>query len=254
MNMDELLSIMATLRDPQKGCPWDLEQTMDTIAPHTLEEAYELVDAIENKDNEHIVSELGDLLFQVVFYCQIAKENYGYGFEEVVKKLCEKMKARHPHIFSDASVRNADEQSILWEKIKADERQGASVLSDVPLNLPALSRAQKIQKRAANVGFDWEHPHQVFDKICEEVEELKQELDDPEKAQEELGDLMFACTNLARWLKVDAEQLLRLATSKFERRFNQVEKYVQDSLKPWDAFTLDELEDFWGKAKNDESK
>lgn len=252
-SMHALVSLMKALRDPKTGCPWDKKQTFESIVPHTLEEAYELAWAIEHQDKEEIKLEVGDLLFQVVFYCQLASEKGWFDLVDVCHALERKLTRRHPHVFGDEKAQNPEQVMEIWETVKDKERNQACLLEDIPRNLPSLSRAQKIQKRVTRVGFDWESIDQVMAKLEEEVAELKEVLGiHSTKAEEELGDLMFTCCNLARWLGVDAEQLLRQATDKFTQRFNKVEQKVKDSLKPWDHYDLEALEEFWGEAKNDE--
>ncbi len=255
-NINALLAIMATLRSPDKGCPWDRAQTLQSIVPHTIEEAYEVADAIEKGNPQEIKSEVADLLLQVVFYCQIAKEQGLFDFAEVVDALKEKLIRRHPHIFGDAQV---EDHHSLWESIKEEERKQKSadhaVLADVAVSLPALLRAQKLQARAARVGFDWPHINYVLDKVHEEIEEFKQSFKDNDlnATQEELGDILFVCANLARHIKSDAETILRKANQKFERRFGGVEQKVLASGRAWDKFTLAELEAFWQAVKQAEN-
>ncbi|MFT5484265.1 MAG: ATP diphosphatase [Halieaceae bacterium] len=237
---DDLLALMARLRDPETGCPWDLAQTFATIAPCTLEECYELVAAIEAGDYGHVAEELGDVLFQVVFYAQLGREEGRFEFADVVHGLVEKLVRRHPHVFADGTLngspppqsKSSAEIKATWEAIKAEERAGKTLhgsMADVPANLPALTRAQKIQKRAASFGFDWRYSDAVVDKLDEEVAEFKEALaeGDREAQLEELGDVLFTCTNLARHLDSDAESLLRAATRKFEIRFLAMEKVLQ---------------------------
>ncbi|MGD9592696.1 MAG: nucleoside triphosphate pyrophosphohydrolase [Candidatus Berkiella sp.] len=254
--MDNLLSIMAKLRDKEHGCPWDKKQTLSSIVPHTIEEAYEVADAIEKGEPQAIKSELADLLLQIVFYCQIAKEDGLFDFSSVVSELQEKLIRRHPHIFGDQKVK-AHEHHELWETIKEKERKANSqdtVLSGVAKSLPALLRAQKLQARAARVGFDWPHIDFVIDKIHEEIEEFKvsYQENDLKASQEELGDILFVCANLARHIQSDAESILRAANQKFERRFGGVEQKVRLSGKPWDAFSLAQLDAFWDEVKEQE--
>lgn len=249
-DINPILEVMRALRDKNTGCPWDLKQTMESIVPYTLEEAYELSDAIEQKDIEDIKKECGDLLFQVVFYSQIAKEQGWFDFDGICQALEQKLVTRHPHVFSDVKIKDEKEQSHMWEEIKSKEQNRAKVLDDVPLNMPSLSRAQKIQNRAAKVGFDWENIEDVIAKIEEEVAEIKEAVNiSQEAAREELGDLMFVCANLARWLEADAEQVLRKATSKFERRFNTLESKVDEMGQKWDQYSIDDLEQLWQNVK-----
>lgn len=260
-SVDDLLEIMALLRDPQKGCPWDLKQTLQTIVPHTIEEAYEVADAIESGNVTDIMVEIGDLLLQIVFYCQIAKENNWFNFFDVVDKLKNKLVERHPHVFSQRMELSAQEHKQLWNDLKAQERQKKlgeknRVLADVPRNLPALTRAQKLQARAAQVGFDWPHLNAVLDKLKEEVDELSDSCvaADPVEMQAELGDILFVCANIARHLQWDAEMIMRQANQKFEKRFNAVEEKVVRSGENWQNFSLAQLEEFWQQVKAQEKQ
>ena len=254
--IDRLLTIMAMLRDPDVGCPWDTAQTFATIAPYTIEEAYEVADAIERADMPDLKDELGDLLLQVVFHARMAEEAGDFGFDDVVTSICDKMIRRHPHVFADASYRDPSEQTVAWETQKAAERaaKGAhrsGVLDDVPAGLPAMTRAVKLTRRAARVGFDWPDLSQVMAKLREELEELQVEIDadDAEKAREELGDLLFVCANLARKLDVDPEAALRSANAKFTNRFRHIEsRLAADGKQPTDA-TLAEMDALWDDAK-----
>lgn len=253
--LEKLLEIMAMLRDPEHGCPWDLKQDFASIVPHTLEEAYEVADAIERRDFPELKKELGDLLFQTVFYAQLGKEQAMFDFTDIANAMSEKLIRRHPHVF--ASHEAADEAAIKanWENEKAKERREAdatntSALDDIPLAMPALSRAYKIQKRAAAVGFDWPDIHGVIDKVVEEVEEVKIELQDPrqpiERIADEIGDLYFALTNLVRHLGLKPEQVLHGANKKFESRFRLVEQLAEQDLRDLD---IDQLEQLWQSAK-----
>jgi MazG family protein len=254
----ELLEIMSRLRDPDTGCPWDLQQNFSTIAPYTLEEAYEVAEAIQRNDAADLCDELGDLLFQVVFHAQMARELGWFEFSDVVTAINRKLIRRHPHVFADESVADAGAQSEAWEKHKARERADkgvdtGSVLDAVPVALPALVRAQKIQQRAARVGFDWSEIRQVVDKLEEELAELRQALvaeESTERLQEELGDLMFSGVNLARFLDADAETLVRNASHKFESRFRVVEALAKQQQCALQDCCLDELEALWREAKN----
>ena len=249
---------MARLRDPERGCPWDLEQSFATIAPYTVEEAYEVADAIERGDLHDLKDELGDLLLQVVFHARMAEEQGVFGFEDVVGAICDKMIRRHPHVFAEAAYRDVGEQNLAWESIKAEERaakgRAESVLDDVPAGLPALTRAVKLTRRAGRVGFDWPDPPAVLDKLHEEVAELEVEIaaGDHAKAREELGDLLFVCANLARKLDLDPEDALRAANAKFIRRFGHIERSLAaDGRKP-EQSTLEEMEALWVEAKRAE--
>lgn len=255
--IDRLLSTMARLRDKENGCPWDVEQTFASIAPCTLEEAYEVVDAIERNDMEHLREELGDLLLQVVFHSQMASEAGLFDFDAVAGELTDKLIRRHPHVFGDAVITDADATIDAWEAIKAQEKaakpkKAESLLDDIPLALPSLSRALKLQKRAAKVGFDWDTPEPVFAKLAEEADELRAEIAagaPKEKLADELGDLLFVCVNLARQLKVEPEEALRSTNRKFERRFRHIEQALrQQGRNPQDA-TLEEMDALWDEAK-----
>jgi len=246
---------MARLRDPDGGCPWDLEQTFATIAPYTVEEAYEVADAIERGDLGELKDELGDLLLQVVFHARMAQEQGEFAFADVAQAICDKMIRRHPHVFGEAPARDSAEQTVAWEAIKAQERGakggGGSLLDDVPVALPGLTRAVKLTKRAARVGFDWPDTAQVLAKLREELAELEAEIDagDQVKAREELGDLLFVCANLARKLEVEPEDALRSANAKFARRFAFIEeRLAADGRAPADS-SLEEMDALWDAAK-----
>ena len=259
-NIVRLLEIMAALRTPGTGCPWDLEQTFRTIAPYTLEEAYEVADAIEHDDLEQLREELGDLLLQVVFHARMAQEQGAFDFGDVVESITEKLIRRHPHVFADAEGRTAAAVKGLWERIKADEkaakaaRKGqpaqAGALAGVPVALPALTRALKLQDKAGAVGFDWNDPRAVLAKIREEADEIEQALDQRDAGvTAEVGDLLFAAVNLARHLKADPESLLRATNQKFERRFASIEQALAArGKKPEDA-DLAEMDALWNAAK-----
>ena len=259
-SMAKLRWIMSELRNPETGCPWDLKQTFETIVPHTIEEAYEVADAVNQavaqQDFSELEKELGDLLFQVIFYSQLGQEQKRFDFDSVVSAVCEKLIRRHPHVFADSNLQTDAEIKANWENEKAKERQqksnnqALSILADIPRNLPALSQAAKIQKRCAHVGFDWHHIDEVFAKVEEEVSEVKAELHHNEAAlAEELGDLMFAVVNLCRHAKQDPEALLRQANHKFTQRFYGVEAQVNNTDKSFEEHSLDELEAFWQQVK-----
>ncbi|MCE2510534.1 MAG: nucleoside triphosphate pyrophosphohydrolase [Alphaproteobacteria bacterium] len=255
-----LLEIMRRLRDPEGGCPWDLEQDFASIAPYTIEEAYEVAGAIDAKDMTALREELGDLLLQVVYHAQMAAEAGHFGFAEVAAGIGEKMTRRHPHVFGDATVGDATAQTQAWEVHKAAERrekgksgEGTSVLEGVTRALPALLRAEKLQKRAARVGFDWPNRDGVFAKVAEETAELKAELTkETPRLKEEMGDLLFACVNLARHLGVDAETALRAANAKFERRFRRMETLLKAANETLEGASLERLEALWQRAKAEE--
>jgi ATP diphosphatase len=262
-DLARLLDVMARLRDPEHGCPWDLEQNFATIAPYTIEEAYEVAEAAERGEPEALKDELGDLLLQVVFHARMAEEAQQFGFNDVARAIADKMIRRHPHVFAGTEVEGAAAQTVAWEAQKAEERRAKaaadgraeSALDGVGLGLPALTRAEKLQKRAARVGFDWPSVSPVFDKIAEEIGELRTEIDnggEPTRVADELGDLVFAVVNLARWLAVDPEQALRRANRKFERRFRRIEERLASHGKPLADATLEEMEAEWQRAKAEE--
>ncbi len=258
--LERLRAVMAWLRDRQYGCPWDIDQTFKTIAPYTIEEAYEVADAIERGDMPALKEELGDLLLQVVYHAQMASETKAFGFDEVAAAIADKMVDRHPHVFGDLDIKTADAQTISWEARKAAERAAkqpaaapAGTLDGVARALPALMRAEKIQKRAARVGFDWAATGPVIDKIEEELGELRAELEagkvDRDRLSDELGDVLFAVANLARHCKVDPEAALRATNDKFEKRFRYIERRLgEQGRKPADA-ALEEMEVLWQEAK-----
>jgi ATP diphosphatase len=266
--MQELLAIMARLRAVD-GCPWDREQTFATLAPYTIEEAYEVADAVERGDVQHLKDELGDLLFQVVFHAQIASETRQFDFQAVAGAICDKLVRRHPHVFGASGRLTQSQQSVAWEDIKAAERHAAAAgaashLDGVPRALPALARAYKLSKRAARVGFDFEHPNQTADKVAEELAEVREaaaprELADGDEAAgaaahifEEIGDLLFAAANLARKLEVDAEAALRSANAKFERRFRGMEALAAARGESFENLDLDAQERLWQEVKRGE--
>ncbi|MEL4372408.1 nucleoside triphosphate pyrophosphohydrolase [Shewanella xiamenensis] len=267
------MKIMEKLRDPQTGCPWDKAQTFQTIVPFTLEEAYEVADTIERLALDELPDELGDLLFQVVFYCQLGKEQGRFDFSTVVNKITDKLTRRHPHVFGEAAFEadaSSQQMKANWEAIKASEREQkalaagvtspseVSVLDDIPRAQPALSRSIKIQQRVARVGFDWPELEPVVAKIHEEIEEVLAEVNQPTldqaKVQAEMGDLLFAVVNLARHLKVDPEQALRQANVKFERRFKGVEAFARQNNKALEEHSLEELDAYWDKVKQGEPR
>lgn len=262
---DCLLGIMAKLRDPNGGCPWDLEQSPATIAPYTIEEAYEVADAIQQNDMPALKGELGDLMFQVVFYAQMAREAGHFSMIDIIESINNKMINRHPHVFSEEKIETADAQTIAWEVRKAAERaqaaaaagRRASVLDGVALGLPALMRAEKLQKRAARVGFDWLDMAPVLDKVREELAEVEVEIAAGapiDRVTDEVGDLLFVCANLARHLKVDPEVALRQANGKFERRFHRIEAILEaEGIDPAEA-GLDRMEAAWQQAKQEERR
>ena len=252
--LQALLELMARLRDPQSGCPWDREQTFATIAPYTLEEAYEVADAIERGEPGQIRDELGDLLFQVVFHARMAQERGWFDFGDVAVSIHDKLVRRHPHVFAGASVAGSAEQSLQWEELKARERAGTpdeSALAHIPKALPALLRAAKIGKRAARVGFDWQEPAQVRDKVLEELREVDEALTEPgaARAAEELGDLLFALANWSLHLGVDPEGALRAANDKFERRFRHMEELASRQGTPLQSLSAAQWDELWRQAK-----
>ena len=277
-NLDDLLYLMSRLRDPETGCPWDIKQTFSSIVPHTIEEAYEVADAIEKQDYPHLKEELGDLLFQVIFYSQMGKEQQHFEFSDIVHTLVAKLVRRHPHVFPSGELHsenndirlNDDEIKGRWERIKAQERaekdaqdalkkEGSdehipaftSILADIPNALPALQRAEKLQKRASTVGFDWPEASQVLDKIEEEIAELREAMAENNQAniQDELGDLMFAMTNLARHVNVKSEMAVRSTNQKFVNRFQYIEQVLHGKGIALEDASLEEMEALWQKAK-----
>lgn len=258
--VQDLLRVMQRLRDPEGGCPWDLQQDFRTIVPSTLEEAYELVEAIEHGDYPHVAEELGDLMFQVVFYARLGEESGLFDFPQIVDTLVDKLVRRHPHVFAGGDIEGlADGEASVaevrqsWEAIKKQERAAraqTAILDDIPAALPALSRAQKVQKRAATVGFDWPDSEGVLDKLHEELDELSAARDEGKaRVEEELGDLLFSCVNMARHNGIDAEAALRRATQKFEQRFREVERRVLDAGGSVEATSLEELDRLWEEVK-----
>ncbi|WP_135077700.1 nucleoside triphosphate pyrophosphohydrolase [Terasakiella sp. SH-1] len=262
-----LLAIMAKLRDPENGCPWDVEQTFATIAPHTIEEAYEVADAIEHQDWPHLQEELGDLLLQVVFHAQMAKDENLFEFNDVAKNISDKMVQRHPHVFGDEVIESAEAQTVAWEQLKEEERKAKAVekgahppsaLDGVSPGLPSMTRAMKLQKRAVRVGFDWPDVNGVLDKIREELAEVEEEVREvnlsQDRIKDEIGDLLFTVVNLARWAEVDPDSALRSCNAKFERRFKSMEAGVRATGKEVSEAALEEMESFWQLAKADEKK
>ena len=262
--IERLLEVMRRLRDPKVGCPWDVEQTFATIVPYTIEEAYEVAEAIQNHDMPALQDELGDLLLQVVFHAQMANEAQKFDFDAVAAAIADKMIRRHPNVFGDQTVDGVAGQSVAWEAQKAAERAAKaraagtppSALDGVTVGLPALTRALKLQKRAGRVGFDWTEAPPILDKIAEEIGELRHEMTAPardaDRIEDELGDLLFACVNLARHLTVDPESALRRTNAKFERRFRRVEALLAAAGKRPEQATLDEMEALWVQAKREE--
>ncbi len=255
-DFEDLLHIMKRLRTPETGCAWDLEQSFETIAPYTIEEAYEVADAIERRDMNELPDELGDLLLQVVFHAQIAADEGHFSIREVTQAISEKMIRRHPHVFGDQDQKTSAQQVANWESIKASERadkydKDSSALSGVALALPALMRAEKLQKRAARTGFDWTDPKDILDKLDEETAEIKEAMasGDQGHVEEEIGDLLFVIANLARRLKVDPEIALRKANSKFERRFREMEALAVKRQIDFSSLTLEAQEAYWQEVK-----
>ena len=261
--IERLLQIMKQLRDPVTGCPWDIKQDFDTISGYTIEEAYEVADAIRQNDPEQICDELGDLLLQVVFHAQIAQDKNLFNFNDVATVICDKMERRHPHIFSDVTAETEQDVRQNWEQIKTQERAARqrdkgdglpSLLDDIPRNMPALKTAVKLQKRAASVGFDWPNLDEVLDKLREETDELEEALHakDPSCIKEELGDLLFVVANLARKAGIETETALLDANAKFERRFRYIEAQLHQQQKSLDDSTLAEMDSYWNDAKRAE--
>ena len=269
-SVDDLRYLMRRLRDPQSGCPWDLKQSFDSIAKHSLEEVYEVIDAIERDDLNHLGEELGDLLFQIIFYTQLGAEHNIFDFDSVVSGLVAKLVRRHPHVFPDGTLESVRDTVAggddleaearikrVWEQIKAEERAEkgeCNTLDDIPLALPALSRAQKLQKRAALTGFDWQNSAQVLAVVRGELEELEVEIDNDNRdaIEDELGDLLFSCVNLARHLAVDPEQALRRANRKFQRRFESMEQLAAAEGSSMSRLSSGEMEALWMKVKSNE--
>ena len=260
---DRLIDVMARLRHPTEGCPWDVEQSFDTIAPYTIEEAYEVADAIRQGDRDALREELGDLLLQVVYHARMAEEEGAFAYDDVARAIADKMVRRHPHVFGDATVADAEAQTANWEAQKATERarraaaggQRPSAIDGVPAGMPALTRAEKLTRRAARVGFDWPEADQVFDKMAEEIAELRHEIAEGApraRLEDELGDLLFCVANLARHLKIDPEHALRGANAKFERRFRAVEASFAEDGADITGAALDAMEERWWRVKREE--
>ena len=255
--LQNIISIMAKLRDPDTGCPWDAKQDFASIAPYTIEEAYEVADAIQSNDRAALCSELGDLLLQVVFHARIAEEEGSFTLADVAKSISDKMINRHPHVFGDDKRPDFDQQRQLWEDIKKAERVAKGqigILADIPVSMPPMQRAVKLQKRAASVGFDWPNISQIIDKMHEEVAELTDELEstpqDKQRLTDEVGDLLFVAVNLARKVGVDPETALISCNKKFETRFNYIEQQITSKNKSLSDSTLDEMEKLWQEAKS----
>ena len=264
-NIEKLLAIMATLRDPERGCPWDLEQSFATIVPHTLEEAYEVAETIESGNLDELCDELGDLLFQVVFYARIAEEQGLFDFSQVVDGISDKLERRHPHVFGEEKITSSEEQTRAWERHKSRERaektqNAAGILSGIAITLPALTRSVKLQKRAAQVGFDWPSIMPIFDKIREELEEVTHEFNqdnaietNQDRIEDEIGDLLFACTNLARFARINPETALRRSNRKFENRFAHMEKLAAERSLILENLDLDTWDQLWEQVKSEEN-
>ena len=255
--LERLLQIMKSLRHPETGCPWDKEQTIDSIKGYTIEEAYEVVDAIERNDLDDLRDELGDLLFHIIFYSEMADEENHFKFLDVVKQANEKLERRHPHVFSELKVENSEQVKHIWEQIKHEERdkkrdEHGYLLDDISTHMPAIMRARKLQKRAASVGFDWDDKAQILDKLEEELKELRQAITENENndmIEEELGDFMFCCINLARHFRIDPELALRKTNEKFVKRFNYIEESLKKKNKSLSQASLEEMDMLWDEAK-----
>lgn len=258
--IESLLQIMAQLRDKEHGCPWDIEQDFKSIAPCSIEEAYEVADAIDRGNMEDLKEELGDLLLQVVFHSQMASEARIFTFDDVVERLCQKLVSRHPHVFGDEEAKSAEDVLVIWQDAKDKEKSGkaetTSILDDIPLNFPALKRGQKISKRAAKAGFEWNVTEDVIDKIIEELNEFRAEIHsgDKEKQSEELGDVFFTLINLARRLDIDCEESMRSCNAKFYRRFSGIERDIAADGRTFDDLSSEDWETYWVKQKDKERK
>ena len=260
-NISKLVLIMERLRNKENGCEWDLQQTYKTIAPYTIEESYEVAEAIYENNMEKLCDELGDLLLQVIFHSQIAHERGDFHLEDVISAVCKKMIRRHPHIFGDAKNKNISSIRKTWEEIKQKEREQfsknkktISLLDGISTTLPAITRAMKLQQRASEIGFDWTNIYQVFDKMYEEIEELKAEIEveypDKSRVQDEIGDILFVATNIARIAGCEPETSLILSNRKFEKRFKEMENYTRDNNQSIEDLTPEELNSYWLMAKN----
>jgi MazG family protein len=252
--VERLRAIMARLRDRERGCPWDIQQTFATIAPYTIEEAYEVADAIARNNLGDLRDELGDLLFQVVFHSQMAQEQGAFNFDDVANAIANKMEHRHPHVFGSATIEDADAQTVAWEEQKRRERseRGSGVLDEVPVGLPALTRANKLGKRAAQVGFEWPDVQGALDKVEEEFGELRAEIRDGatrDAVAGEIGDLLFSLVNICRYLQIDPEGSLRRTNSKFEKRFRYIEERLRERGRSPEQSTLEEMDALWDQAK-----
>ncbi len=254
--IQELINIMAALRDPDTGCPWDREQTLESIVPYTLEEVYELVDAVERHSMDEIRDELGDLLFHVIFYAHLAAETGAFEFADVVTGVCEKLRRRHPHVFAGQQVDTVEQVKHNWEKIKREEN-GGDYLGSIARALPATLRAEKLQKRAARVGFDWDNPGLVLAKLEEEIDELKQAMAEAQghsRLQAELGDVLFATVNLTRHLEISPETALRQANARFEQRFRYIQSTLEAVGDDLESASPERMEELWEEAKISETQ
>ncbi len=255
VTLEDLTELMATLRS-EKGCPWDRKQTKDSLKPYIIEESYEVVEAVDEKNPQNIKDELGDVLFQVVFYAQLLQEEDGLDIYDIIEGVHSKMVRRHPHVFGEVDVENADEVLVNWEQIKQTEKSAerASVLAGVPKDLPSLIKAHRIQSKVSHVGFEWENYHQVLEKLDEEFSELRQAYKhgDIEEVEDEFGDLLFVLVSIARFLDVNPDNALRKAIAKFTSRFNAIEQKMQDMNKVWQDMSTKEMDRMWEEAKSEE--